>query len=138
VDDSAADVIFAGPQFGADRDACYRRCDGFILPSFSEGLPVAVLEAWSYAKPVLMTPACNLPEGLAARAAWKMEPTASDIARALGEFFRIPETERNAAGRRGRQLVEERFTWTRIAAQLAGVYSWLLGNGPKPAEIMEN
>jgi len=133
-----ADLIFAGPQFGDDRDDCYRRCDGFILPSFSEGLPVAVLEAWSYAKPVLMTPGCNLPEGFAARAAWSMEPNPEDIARALGEFFRTPETERDAAGQRGRRLVEERFTWTRIGAQAAGVYSWLLGKGPKPAEIVED
>jgi poly(glycerol-phosphate) alpha-glucosyltransferase len=133
-----ADVVFAGPQFGTDRDAAYRRCDAFILPSFSEGLPVAVLEAWSYAKPVLMTPGCNLPEGFTARAAWKMEPSAPDIARALDEFFRTPEPEQSAAGRRGRQLVEERFTWEKIGVQMAGVYSWLAGNGPKPAEIVEN
>ena len=34
-----------------------------ILPSFSEGLPMAVLEAWAYGLPVLMTDHCNLPEG---------------------------------------------------------------------------
>jgi poly(glycerol-phosphate) alpha-glucosyltransferase len=133
-----AAVIFAGPQFGPARDAAYRRCDAFILPSFSEGVPVAVLEAWSHAKPVLMTPACNLPEGFAARAAWKMEPSAPDIARALSEFFRTPDVERLAAGCRGRQLVEERFTWPKLAAQQARVYYWLLGRGPKPIEIIDD
>jgi poly(glycerol-phosphate) alpha-glucosyltransferase len=135
---SRDDVIFAGPQFGIDRDACYRQCDGFVLPSFSEGLPVAVLEAWSYARPVLLTPGCNLPEGLAARAAWTMEPHPDDIARALGEFFRTSEDERAMTGQRGRRLVEERFTWTKIAAQASAVYSWLLGQGPKPDNIVGN
>jgi hypothetical protein len=39
------------------------------LPSFSEGLPMSVLEAWSYGLPVVMTPECNLPEGFACGAA---------------------------------------------------------------------
>jgi glycosyltransferase involved in cell wall biosynthesis len=136
--EKTVDILFAGPQFGADRDAAYRRCDGFVLPSFSEGLPVAVLEAWSYAKPVLMTPGCNLPEGLTARAAWMMKPNVPDIARALADFFRTSEAERNAAGQRGRQLVEERFTWTKIGARMGGVYIWLLGKGPKPPEVVED
>src|SRR5207245_2579441 len=53
---AASSVAFLGPRFGADKNACYRACDAFILPSFSEGLPMTVLEAWAYAKPVLMTP----------------------------------------------------------------------------------
>ena len=58
-------VVFLGPQFGEAKAACYRNCDAFILPSFSEGLPMVILEAWAYGKPVLMTPQCNLPGGFA-------------------------------------------------------------------------
>jgi glycosyltransferase involved in cell wall biosynthesis len=60
---------FLGPLFGQEKDAAYRACDGFILPSLSEGLPMAVLEAWAHAKPVMLTPECNLPEGFTAEAA---------------------------------------------------------------------
>ena len=49
-------VVFLGPKFGEEKAACYQNCDAFILPSFSEGLPMVVLEAWAYGKPVLMTP----------------------------------------------------------------------------------
>jgi len=62
-------VKFVGPQFDQAKAASLAFADAFVLPSLSEGLPVAVLEAWSYGLPVLMTDACNLPEGFAAGAA---------------------------------------------------------------------
>ena len=49
-------VRLVGPQFDRNKDATFHAVDAFILPSFSEGLPVAVLEAWSHGLPVLMTP----------------------------------------------------------------------------------
>ncbi len=69
-------VVFLGPQFGGAKSLCYQHCDAFILPSFSEGLPMTILESWSYSKPVLMTSACNLPQGFAQQAAIQIEPSA--------------------------------------------------------------
>ena len=42
---SPAPVIFNGPAFGKEKDALMRKAEAFILPSFSEGLPMAVLVA---------------------------------------------------------------------------------------------
>ena len=81
-------VLFLGPQFNEAKAACYADCDAFILPSFSEGLPMAVLEAWAYGKPVLMTPECNLPEGFAANAAIRIETNPESIAQGLSELSR--------------------------------------------------
>src|SRR5438552_4392289 len=54
-------LLFLGPRFGEEKATAYRNADGFVLPSLSEGLPMAILEAWAHAKPVLMTSECNLP-----------------------------------------------------------------------------
>ena len=76
-------VSWVGPQYGMDLAAAYKRASAFILPSFSEGLPMAVLAAWAYGKPVLMTPHCNLPEGFAAQAALKIDPDPDSIAEGI-------------------------------------------------------
>lgn len=125
-------VHFVGPQFDAAKRASYRRADACILPSFSEGLPMTVLEAWSYGLPVLMTPQCNLPEGFQAQAALRIDPEPERIAQGLAALFALPDHERKAMGERGRALVAQRFTWPHIAQQMLAVYRWVLGWGDKP------
>jgi len=62
-------MLFFGPAFGEEKEELLRSASAFILPSFSEGLPMSVLEAWAYGLPVVITPECNLPEGFAFQAA---------------------------------------------------------------------
>lgn len=133
-----AAVRFVGPEFGEDKEASFRRAEAFVLPSFSEGLPVGVLEAWAYGLPVVMTPHCNLPEGFQAEAAIRVEPEADSIARGLTKLFAMTDAERRAVGERGRRLVEERFSWPKIARQMKDVYEWMLGGGQKPACVRMN
>ena len=129
---SAFSLLFLGPQFGEDKVACYRNCDAFILPSFSEGLPMVILEAWAHGKPVLMTPECNLPEGFAANAAIRIEPSTGSIAEGLEELFRLSSSDLSSLGSNGRKLVRERFTWDIVGSQLRNVSAWLVGGGARP------
>ena len=130
-------LLFLGPQFKDAKAACYAACDAFILPSFSEGLPMVVLEAWAYAKPVVMTPECNLPEGFAASAALKIETNVESITRALTEMFRLSPADLHTLGAKGQRLVREHFTWDAIAGQLKSTYEWMLGGGARPGWMYE-
>lgn len=125
-------IRLQGPAFGNDKAAAFANADAFILPSFSEGLPMAVLEAWAYGLPVIMTDACNLPEGFSAGAAMRVSPESSSIAKGLKEFSEMTPEDRQAMGGRGRQLVEQRFTWKKAATDMAAVYRWVLGQGDQP------
>jgi len=131
-------VFFLGPQFGEGKTACYANCDAFILPSFSEGLPMVILEAWAYSKPVLMTPECNIPEGFTANAAIRITPSAESIAQGLANLFRHPPSDLRSLGQRGRDLVQRRFTWPKIADEMSAVYRWVLGDGTPPTTIHFN
>ena len=54
-------VIFTGPIFGADKDAAFRNCYAYCIPSTLEGLPMSLLEAMSYGKISIASdiPACH-------------------------------------------------------------------------------
>ena len=129
-------VVFLGPKFGAGKSECYHACDAFILPSLSEGLPMAVLEAWSYAKPVLMTPGCNLPEGFEANAALRIGTTSQEIAAGLKVLCEMSDNDRSQMGNRGRALVATRFSWPQIGEQMRDVYDWVLGAGAVPESVI--
>jgi glycosyltransferase involved in cell wall biosynthesis len=128
-------VAFLGPLFGEDKDAAYRTCDAFILPSLSEGLPMTVLEAWAYAKPVVMTAECNLPEGFSAEAAVRIGSTPEQIGIGLKQLTETSDENRRAMGNRGRTLAATKFSWPRIGEQMRAVYEWVFGGGAPPQTI---
>jgi glycosyltransferase involved in cell wall biosynthesis len=128
-------VVFTGPAFGDTKDRLFRMADAFILPSFSEGLPMAVLEAWGHGLPVVMTDHCNLPEGFAEQAAWRTDTSTEGIAETLQLLLAAPDADRIAKGLNGRKLVQDRFSWPMVASQMKQVYDWLLGGGAPPPSV---
>lgn len=124
------DVRFAGPLHGEAKDAALRNSDAFVLPSYSEGLPMSVLEAWTYRLPVFMTEACNLPEGFSAGAAIRIDVDPTRLAERLAESLGI--TYLADLGVAGRRLVETQFRWPEIMWRYLQVYRWMLDGGELP------
>ena len=125
-------------QYGTDMQACYANCTAYILPSLSEGVPIAVLNAWSFAKPSLITPECYLPEGFEANACIKISPDAAGTQQGISEMLNLSENELKQFGQRARTLAEEKFSWTAIANQLQEVYEWILNNKKIPSSLIKD
>lgn len=117
-------VAFIGPVYGAAKAQELAAADAFVLPSKSEGLPMAVLEAWAAGLPVLMTRACNLPEGFEAGAAIELTGDPEPL------FVGLEHSDLPSMGARGRALVEARFGWEGLALRHLAVYDWILQNRP--------
>ena len=125
-------VVFHGGLYGEDKQRMYANADGYILPSHGEGLPMTVLEAWSWKLPVVITPECHIPEGYDADAAIKINDNVESVEEGLKTFLGMSDEEKKAMGMRGYDLVRENFTWDVSAKKMIEVYEWLLGNRKKP------
>jgi len=130
-------VWFAGPLYGATKQNAYRSAAAFIIPSVSEGLPMVVLEAWSYGLPVLMTAECNLPEGFAAGSALQITPNATSISEGIHVMSAMTGEQRADMGRRGKALTEQKFSWDRIGKEMASVLAWMNGQTSRPNLMFE-
>lgn len=129
-------VVFAGPLWGEAKDAALRAADAFVLPSLSEGLPMSVLEAWAMAKPALITPACNLPEGLAAGAALAITPDPPGIHQGLERLAQLDDAGLKSMGISAHRLVEAKFAWPAIAANMIRLYQSVARGQPPPPDLL--
>jgi poly(glycerol-phosphate) alpha-glucosyltransferase len=130
------DVTFLGALYGQRKDAALRNAAAFVLPSVSEGLPMAVLEAWSYGLPVAMTAACNLPEGFTAGAAREIGPAPDLLASDLAGFLSMSPHDMRTMGERGADLARTRFSWDRVGRSFTEVYLWMRSGGRTPACVL--
>jgi poly(glycerol-phosphate) alpha-glucosyltransferase len=128
-------VEVIGPVFGPDKTATFLAASAFVLPSYSEGLPMAALEAMAHRLPCLLSAACNIPEAFAAGAALPAEPEPTALVAALRQLFTLSPAERTAMGELGHALVARQFSWTHVAEQTGELYRWILGGGDRPGFV---
>jgi glycosyltransferase involved in cell wall biosynthesis len=103
---------------GAEKHALLRTADLFVLPSYSEGFPMAVLEAAAHRISVVQTDECNFPELTAAGGAWECRPERDAVEAALREALTAEDAERAERGLKGRELVEKSYSWDQIANEV--------------------
>ena len=95
----------------------------FVLPSYNEGLPVAVLEAMAAGIPVVTTRVGAIPDlGIDNVAGFLIDPgSIEDLADRLAALVEDP-TLREQFGANGRRRVESDFTIDSTAQRLAALY----------------
>jgi len=131
------EVTFAGLLTGEMKGAALRHSQAFVLPSHSEGMPLALLEAMGARLPVLDTPGCNFPEAAQAGGAIETPATEEGSLEGLSQLLAMSDEERRAMGQRGRALVERDYGWETVAQKMKSVYAWCDGSGPKPDCILD-
>jgi poly(glycerol-phosphate) alpha-glucosyltransferase len=128
-------VAFIGQLQGEAKSAALAHASAFILPSHSEGMPLSILEAWSWRLPVYMTAACNLPQGFRQGAAIEISNDPMSMAATLSATLN-DSTQLAGLGAAGRALVEQHYTWDRVVADMHKLYSWVLNGGAAPDFIL--
>jgi glycosyltransferase involved in cell wall biosynthesis len=118
-------ISFLGPVYGEQKHHLLHEARFVILPSLSEGLPMAILEAWAAATPTLMSAACNLQEGFTAGAALDTGIEADSIAGALRRALAMPEPDWQRMSAAAQWLARTRFSAGSVAAQWVAIYRGL-------------
>lgn len=118
----ADQVDWLGPLLGQAKWDKLRQAGAFILPSFSEGVPMAILEAWAYSLPTLISDACNLPEAFELNASLKANPESDSIREILNQFCALPLETRLNFGKNGYELACSRYNASDTARKLKELY----------------
>ncbi len=99
-----------------------------VLASYAnEGVPQSLLQALAMARPVVGTTVGGIPEVIVDEETGLLVPPkdSHSLAQAMGRLMANPDFGQEL-GRRGRQLVVERFTLEQMAAEIETVYEVLL------------
>ena len=101
----------------------------FVLPSYSEGLSVSVLEAMGVGLPVIVTEQCNLPEVETSGTGWLIKSEIPSLTSSLSSFLNNSSRVNMEIGHRGRQLVKDRYNWTSVTERMINLYRWVQDGG---------
>jgi len=114
--------------FRSDLARIYAALDVVVLPSHSEGMPLAALEAMAAARPVVASQVGGLPEVVVDGETGLLFPPGNRraLVEALGALLADPGRRRRL-GLSGRRRYEERFTLARMADAYAAIYRAALG-----------
>ena len=124
------EVTFLGPVFGAAKADLLERARFTVLPSLSEGLPMAVLESWAAGVPTLMSRASHLPLGFAAGAAFDCGTEPDAIAETLGAALALGSQRWEEMSEAALGLARGPFAASTIAARWGESYAALMETRP--------
>lgn len=114
-------IVFTGPVFGKEKSILYQNSFCFCIPSTSEGLSIALLEAMSYKLPIIASSIPGNQEVLEKdKAVWVRPESVEDLERAYKECI--------AKGDEWKEIVEynynkvrDNYVWDKIAEKYLNV-----------------
>lgn len=126
-------ISFIGPVFGAEKQRLFEQARFLALPSFSEGLPVVILEAWAAGVPTIMSEECNLPIGFSSNAALRSGHDPETVAQALGQAAALTPQQWGQMSANALEVIRNTYSQDSIAGKWVESYRALVGAGSSPA-----
>lgn len=122
-----AKLVTGGSLTGKALIKAYKKSHVFVLPSFAEGQPITLLEAWAAKLPVVVTNVGDNPlmvkDGVNG---YLIEPNnVAQLTNAILKVFRA-RTKDVAMGESGHNLVKRCYSWEQVADQTWDIYQEVL------------
>lgn len=109
----------------------YKNSDLFVLPSFTEGMPMAALEAMSYSLPLILSDVAATPELADESNGYLIERNnVQALKKAIISFYDLSAEEKNRLSRNSYDKAKNHFTWKNIVGRYIEVFRELADNHP--------
>lgn len=119
-------VDFLGWISGKEKDEAFRHASIYCLPSYSEGFPMGVLDAWAYHLPVITTPVGGIPDvGIDNENILLFEPgDIKNLTYKLMTLIKTPSLYKKIQDA-SMSFAKKQFSQSTISQQLANIYQSL-------------
>ncbi len=118
-------VIFPGMVLGDEKKKLLARADLFVLPSFSEGFSMAILEALASSTAVLISPQCNFNEIQDVDAGIvisnDIELISDKITEMTNDLYKLKQM-----GQNGKEFVSKNYDWKKISGKFIELYKTIV------------
>lgn len=120
-------VEFLGWIRGNEKETAFQSSSIFCLPSLAEGFPMAVLDAWAYGIPCILTPVGGIPEIVQDKTDGIIVPVSNEykLAEALKSLIQSPDKRESIVKSTDRKIKEE-FSLNSVANKLTVIYNRLI------------
>lgn len=98
----------------------------FILPSFSEGFSIALLEAAASKLPIIMTKFCNFHMLAENGGALETDGSEEELVEALNTIYQLNDRQLNEMSKLNFTFIQNNYTWTKIAEQYNEFTRWII------------
>lgn len=131
-------IEFSGELLGEEKRGAYAQSDLFVLPSYSENFGMSVAEALAAGTPAIVTKGAPW-EGLKTHGAgWWIDSGVDSLEACLKDAMQCSRDTLEEMGLRGRNWMEDEYSWAHIGHQMEKTYRWMLSGCDKPDWINEN
>ena len=131
-------VDLAGPRFGNDKFEALRMADIFVLPSFTECLPLSILEAMQFGLPVISTMVGGIPDIIAHGVDGLLIPPRNvKILSAQLKVLLNSRSLRIQMGENARESFFQNYTLANFYKGLSGIFKQVLSDGAvQPVKVI--
>jgi len=132
----AGNIDYVGMVSGVAKQDLLETADYFVLPSYSEGLPTALLEAMAKGAVPVITKECNLTEVFNLQLGYEIKPAADNIKKTL-ELLAQKGNDKALHDKQAccYQFIKDNYTLGKVAALQYRLYQSLLNAVPAAVTI---
>ena len=132
-------VMFTGAAQADLKSCLLAHSEVLVLPTHSENFGNIVTESLSHRTPVITTYGAPWEELRTVDAGWWIENTEEELERTLREALDLSPITLDEKGRNGRKLVEQRYSWGKVATSFDLLYRWMFSGSDMPefVSVME-